>query len=592
MLAILPELPGPSFVADFRRGSSRRSAAFAYRGGRHYSRRTFRWAILRAHIAELRETWDGLLARVRAVIFWKVPLMSSLVFIGWQLLISFPWAAFATIPLVALVVLQRNLLNEPPLPPIRQKPHICSLILTLLFGRHLKPLEASPNGEVDEWVDESDSDGESSGDEDEEEDEEEHLNTVEMTRSLTRAGGSSKASGHGHPSSSSSTASPQSGSRTLASSVKRFGKTLSLAVRGMRRGHSYVEMRDQIAQEIEEIVQEEYEEAMEKEEAKIGEIKKPSVIRRIVDPLDAVRTPYARAVDLPINPPLLAEKSCRRAPLADVTAHTCARVHMCLWYARRSSLRPLWAPCRTSARRPSSTYGPYVVSLIGKSGALCCIAPTAMRPTQDKLPRPATIPTDRRPPCLLIPPAFAPRCHVSAASVISLLAYLVLFLSTLAFLGLGYAMSLIWDLLIEWSLRLIGLLAFGPHMWYVGRHIESLEEAEQAAARAYEAGSGTERRAMREALRAELLAERRAQLHEELARYVTEVKAGSKKNPAHALLVQPRPNAGRQKFLYRPLLGRSKAYPYAPPAPPAAQEEQAAAASIAASANSKGDVSA
>ena len=79
-------------------------------------------------------------------------------------------------------------------------------------------------------------------------------------------------------------------------------------------------------------------------------------------------------------------------------------------------------------------------------------------------------------------------------------------------------MSLIWDLLIEWSLRLIGLLAFGPHMWYVGRHIESLEEAEQAAARAYEAGSGTERRAMREAIRAELLAERRAQLHEELAR--------------------------------------------------------------------------
>ena len=195
MLAILPELPGPSFVADFRRGSSRRSAAFAYRGGRHYSQHTFRRAILRAHIGELRETWDGLLARVRAVIFWKVPLMSSLVFIGWQLLISFPWAAFATIPLVALIVLQRNLLNEPPLPPVRQKPHICSLILTLLFGCHLKPLEAPPNGEGDEWVEESDSDGESSGDEDEDDDEEEHLNAVEMTRSLTRAGGSSKASG-------------------------------------------------------------------------------------------------------------------------------------------------------------------------------------------------------------------------------------------------------------------------------------------------------------------------------------------------------------------------------------------------------------
>ena len=217
--------------------------------------------------------------------------MSSLVFIGWQLPISFPWAAFATIPLVALVVLQRNLLNEPPLPPIRQKPHICSLILPCSLAVISSRWKHLQMARLDEWVDESDSDGESSGDEDEEEDEEEHLNTVEMTRSLTRAGGSSKASGHRPPFLLLLHRLPPSGSRTLASSVKRFGKTLSLAVRGTWRGHSYVEMRDQIAQEIEEIVQEEYEEAMEKEEAKIGEIKKPSVIRRIVDPLDAVRTP-------------------------------------------------------------------------------------------------------------------------------------------------------------------------------------------------------------------------------------------------------------------------------------------------------------
>ena len=73
---------------------------------------------------------------------------------------------------------------------------------------------------------------------------------------------------------------------------------------------------------------------------------------------------------------------------------------------------------------------------------------------------------------------------------------------------------------------------------------------------------------------------------------MTEVKAGSKKNSSTRPAGAAKAKRWAPKFLYRPLLGRSKAYPYAPPAPPAAQEEQAAAASIAASANSKGYVSA
>ena len=50
-------------------------------------------------------------------------------------------------------------------------------------------------------------------------------------------------------------------------------------------------------------------------------------------------------------------------------------------------------------------------------------------------------------------------------STVSFLAYIVLVLATLTLLVLGYALSLIWVALVEWSLRLLGLAVFGSSMW-------------------------------------------------------------------------------------------------------------------------------
>ena len=147
-----------------------------------------------------------------------------------------------------------------------------------------------------------------------------------------------------------------------------------------------------------------------------------------------------------------------------------------------------------------------------------------------------------------------------SCSTVSLLAYVVLAVATLALLAFGYALSLIWVALVEWSLRLLGLAAFGPHMYYVGQYVESLEQDERDKARAYEAASSAERQAIRGALTAELLEERRKRLQEELARHITQVN----KTPKHGLLVQPRPNAGREKFLHHPIVSRSRASPLPP----------------------------
>ena len=142
-------------------------------------------------------------------------------------------------------------------------------------------------------------------------------------------------------------------------------------------------------------------------------------------------------------------------------------------------------------------------------------------------------------------------------STVSFLAYIVLVLATLTLLVLGYALSLIWVALVEWSLRLLGLAVFGPHMYYVGRYVESLESDERAKARAYKEASSAERKAIREVLTAELLEEQRKRLQDELVRHITQVNT----TPKHGLLVQPRPNAGREKFLHLPIVSRSKASP-------------------------------
>ena len=359
VLEVIPQLPGPSYVADFHRGASRKAAAYAYRGGRYYSKRRFRWRILQSYVNELRDSAETLIARVRAVLFWQLPLMSFSLLVGFQLLVTYPWAFGASIPLTALIVLQRNLWFERPLPPIRSRMSICGIMLMALLNRSPEPLSTSPTGC---GTDDSDSEGKSSGEDD---DEEEADGEAAVTRELTRVGGSKA-----------SLRPPRSASELLTASVSRFGERLRVLIRG-KPGHSYADVTAKIAAEVEELVQEEWEDAMEQEDAKLGEerLQKPSVYRHLVDPLDAVRPPPMPPHRRSCSRRRLGRCTCNRdAPSMSYPSypslHQGCPPHPCFHHLQPShaslsrhvaslamappnrSWRPRWAPSRTCVRAP------------------------------------------------------------------------------------------------------------------------------------------------------------------------------------------------------------------------------------------------
>ena len=73
-----------------------------------------------------------------------------------------------------------------------------------------------------------------------------------------------------------------------------------------------------------------------------------------------------------------------------------------------------------------------------------------------------------------------------------------------------YLLSLLpWPLIWEWTFRLLGVAAFGPHMILVGRHVEALQaDWKRQCAEFKEAGSD-EREAICETHKRRLIAERR-----------------------------------------------------------------------------------
>ena len=75
---------------------------------------------------------------------------------------------------------------------------------------------------------------------------------------------------------------------------------------------------------------------------------------------------------------------------------------------------------------------------------------------------------------------------------------------------LGFLSSLLpWGLIWEWLFRILGLAAFGPHMWWVGKKVEEARAQAEAEEEAFKFASNEERDRILDEKRDEMLAEAR-----------------------------------------------------------------------------------
>ena len=121
-----------------------------------------------------------------------------------------------------------------------------------------------------------------------------------------------------------------------------------------------------------------------------------------------------------------------------------------------------------------------------------------------------------------------------------------------------------WGLVFEWSFRLLGAAALGPHMALVGRRFRREARAWQAKRQQFADASKGEQRAILAAHRAEMVEEARARLRAETGEDEPDDDETAALGKSFHLLVTSRPNVGTLRYRFAPDVDRSHAYPALP----------------------------
>ena len=91
---------------------------------------------------------------------------------------------------------------------------------------------------------------------------------------------------------------------------------------------------------------------------------------------------------------------------------------------------------------------------------------------------------------------------------LTLVVCFVLLTASAALALIGRLLSLLpWGLIVEWSIRLLGLALLGPHMYWVGKHYEGRQAEANAREAEFRAASAEQRAAILSSHRARILAE-------------------------------------------------------------------------------------
>ena len=117
-----------------------------------------------------------------------------------------------------------------------------------------------------------------------------------------------------------------------------------------------------------------------------------------------------------------------------------------------------------------------------------------------------------------------------------------------------------WGPVLHWGARLVGILLFGPHMFFVGKLVDKWAAEEKAKEVRYQEGNGETRRKMLAELReekekelAELVKNATATDRTEQQKKATEFLEANRNN----LAVRPTRLTGRFRFRSTPILDRS-----------------------------------
>ena len=131
-----------------------------------------------------------------------------------------------------------------------------------------------------------------------------------------------------------------------------------------------------------------------------------------------------------------------------------------------------------------------------------------------------------------------------------------------------------WGVVFEWTFRLLGVAAFGPHMYWVGIQYRIEVKAYREEVRLFDHGTRAQRKAIvdkyRKLITAEI-SERFAQETgdmpseaDELKALVASTEAVPTKKKVHHMMVRARPNAAQLRFRIMPDRQKTKAIPLFP----------------------------
>ena len=146
--------------------------------------------------------------------------------------------------------------------------------------------------------------------------------------------------------------------------------------------------------------------------------------------------------------------------------------------------------------------------------------------------------------------------------IMTLWLYFALLALTFVLVFVGQLLSYVpWGWVLQTSVRLLGLALLGPHMHYVGQHLERRSAAEQALASEFDDASSQRRAEVLKTLEDQVLEEARlARLHEleEASSFGVQTSGPL---PKHGLIIRTQIAAQRHKYLSRAEGRRSMAYP-------------------------------